>query len=84
MGYPHPKKIQKWHLTVLPRATQTALGALYPAVTHDFYHIIKTLSYFTDAEADPMPKVFFDVTWRQVKMFFRKEAVAAARHFLGV
>ena len=56
----------------------------YPTVAHDFHHIIKSFTYFIDAEADPMPRIFFSATWPKIKAFFRREAVAAARHFLAV
>lgn len=35
-------------------------------------HILKSLTYFTDAELDPMPKMLVDVTWSQVKRFFER------------
>lgn len=56
----------------------------YPTVTHDYHHIIKALSYFADAEADPMPKIFFTASWPEIKKFFRREAVKAARELLGL
>jgi hypothetical protein len=56
----------------------------YATVTHDFHHIIKSLAYFDDANADPMPKIFFDATWTGIKRFFAKETVAAARELLGI
>jgi len=49
------------------------LSKQYPTVAHDFHHIIKSLAYFTDAEEDPMPRLFFSVRWREVKKFFLKE-----------
>jgi hypothetical protein len=51
----------------------------YPTVAHNYYHILKSLAYFADAEADPMPKIFFDATWNGVKKFFQKEAVALTK-----
>ncbi len=56
----------------------------YPTVAHDFHHIIKSLTYFDDAEADPMPKIFFKASWRSVKKFFKTEAPKVAREFLGL
>ena len=48
----------------------------YPSVAHDYHHILKALVFFEDAESDPDPVIRFDATWRQVKMFFRKEVPA--------
>jgi len=56
----------------------------YATVTHNFHHIIKALSYFADAEAEPMPKVFFDADWKKVKKFFESETRKAARELLGI
>ena len=33
---------------------------------------MKSLSYFEDAEADPMPVMFDDVSWEDVKVFIRQ------------
>ena len=54
----------------------------YPNISHDFHHVIKSLTYFDDADHDPMPKLFFDADWNSIKRFFRKEAVAVAERLL--
>lgn len=56
----------------------------YPGVARNFHHIIKSLTYFADAEADPMPKIFFSASWRGIKRFFEAEASKAARELLGI
>lgn len=38
------------------------------------FHILKSLSYFEDAEKDEMPKMIEEVEWREVKKFFTEEA----------
>ena len=58
------------------------LGSQYPTVAHNFHHIIKSLTYFTDADTDPMPEIFFTVTWNQVKRFFEQEVVKISKHLL--
>lgn len=55
----------------------------YPGQENNLSHIIKSLAYFADAEADPMPKLFFEVDWKSVKKFFQQEAVRLAQEFLG-
>jgi hypothetical protein len=37
-------------------------------------HYIKALTYFEDAESDPMPRMLERVAWSEVKRFFAKEA----------
>lgn len=49
------------------------LPAQYPAVAHDYHHILKSLVYFEDAESDPEPEINFDTNWKKVKNFFIKE-----------
>ncbi|MDE1975391.1 MAG: nucleotidyl transferase AbiEii/AbiGii toxin family protein [Patescibacteria group bacterium] len=49
------------------------LKGQYPSVAHDYHHILKSLVYFEDAEADPMPELYFSVIWKEVKDFFAKE-----------
>lgn len=36
-------------------------------------HILKSLSYFVDAEAEKMPKMFQLVSWREIKKIFEQE-----------
>ncbi len=49
------------------------LPTQYPAVAHDYHHILKALVYFKDAESDPEPEIYFDTDWKKVKRFFTKE-----------
>src|ERR1700722_1041919 len=37
-------------------------------------HILKSLSYFEEAEQDPMPHMLMSVSWEEVKQFFAREA----------
>lgn len=45
----------------------------YPTVAHDYHHILKSLVYFSDAENDPEPEIYFKASWKNVKDFFKKE-----------
>ncbi len=54
----------------------------YPTVAHDYYHILKSLAYFADAETDPMPRLFFPATWGQIKRYFQTEVPRITREFL--
>jgi len=37
-------------------------------------HVLKSLTFFDDAEKDPMPDMLTAVSWEEVKQFFKKEA----------
>jgi len=42
-------------------------------------HLIRSLAYFEDAEADPMPEMLKPVSWLDVRRFFEREAQALLR-----
>lgn len=58
------------------------LSEQYPAISHNYHHILKSLSYFDDADDEPMPKLFFKASWQQIKRFFRHEVKITARRLL--
>ena len=37
-------------------------------------HVLKSLTYFDDAEGDPMPEMLVQLSWEESKQFFRKAA----------
>ncbi len=45
----------------------------YKGVDYNMMHILKSLSYFKDAEDNPMPKMIISVSWEKIKSFFKKE-----------
>lgn len=45
-------------------------------------HILKSLVYFEDAESDPMPRLFFQTSWEQIKKYFRAEVPRIAKKML--
>lgn len=54
----------------------------YPSVAHDYYHILKSLVYFDDAESDPDLNINFGISWKEVKSFFEKEIPAVMNKLL--
>jgi hypothetical protein len=38
------------------------------------YHRLRALSYFDDAEREPMPEMLVPIEWAQVREFFEREA----------
>ena len=65
--------------TVIHRAIDS-----YPGQKHNLPHLIQSLTYFDDADKDPMPPLLFEVSWDGVKKFFREEAVKTAKELLGL
>lgn len=53
----------------------------YPGQEKNLHHILKSLTYFDDAEQDPMPKVFFKLSWQEVKRYFTREVPKASSQF---
>ena len=43
------------------------LSRKYPKTEYNLPHILKSLVYFADAEAQPMPRMHQDIEWEQVK-----------------
>ena len=64
-------------LSVIQRALRQ-----YLEKEHNVPHILKSLVYFEDAEADPMPKLFFKADWKTIKSYFKKEVPKIARELL--
>lgn len=50
------------------------VGRKYEKVEYSFVHLLKSLTYFEDAEADPMPEMLKSVSWPDVRRFFEQEA----------
>lgn len=46
----------------------------YAGLNLNLVHLVKSLAYFADAEADPMPQMLVDLSWDEVKRFFEREA----------
>jgi len=59
-----------------------ALPLQYPTFAHNYHHILKSLMYFSDAEDDPMPKLFFKADWRTIKTYFRREVPRVTKKLL--
>jgi nucleotidyltransferase AbiEii toxin of type IV toxin-antitoxin system len=46
----------------------------YAAASYSMAHILKSLTFFADAEKDPMPDMLVRLEWSEVQAFFRREA----------
>ncbi|TSC70304.1 MAG: hypothetical protein G01um101470_850 [Parcubacteria group bacterium Gr01-1014_70] len=64
-------------LPVIQRVTER-----YPGQEHNVPHFLKSLVYFADAEADPMPTLFFNADWKTIKAYFQKEIPKIAKELL--
>lgn len=56
----------------------------YPSVAHDYHHILRSLTYFADAEDDVMPETYFSANWPNIKRFFRTEVPKVAKEILAL
>lgn len=54
----------------------------YPDTQHNYHHILKSLTYFEEAEEDPGPQIFFNTSWEQVKKYFLSIVPDVANKFL--
>lgn len=45
----------------------------YAQANYSLLHILKSLTYFEDAEKDPMPDMIESIDWEAVKQFFSRE-----------
>jgi predicted nucleotidyltransferase component of viral defense system len=55
------------------------LPVKFPAHQYDLYHILRSLTYFADAEAEPIPRMLKPVAWEEIKRFFITEAARLRR-----
>lgn len=46
----------------------------YGASRINIYHILKSLTFFTDAEREPMPRMLVPFKWNECKSYFIREA----------
>ncbi|MEW6610136.1 MAG: nucleotidyl transferase AbiEii/AbiGii toxin family protein [Patescibacteria group bacterium] len=54
----------------------------YVKQKYNMPHLVKSLTYFIDAEKDPMPKLFFDADWQTIKNYFLREVPRLTRKLL--
>jgi hypothetical protein len=50
--------------------------AKYRGAGYDRYHWLRSLAYFADAEAQPMPEMVDQLSWSEVRRFFEAEVPA--------
>ena len=51
----------------------------YRGLTVDPYHVLRSLTFFDDAESETMPHLSIAVTWDEIKAFFRAETARLFR-----
>lgn len=54
----------------------------YRGVNYNLFHLIKSLTYFPDAEGEEMPQMITPVTWEKVKDFFVVEVKKISEELL--
>lgn len=58
------------------------LAKKFPDSNINYYHMIKSLSYFDDAEHEAWPVMHKPVEWEEIKAFFRQEQKLLLQDFL--
>lgn len=48
-------------------------GKKYIGSDYNIQHLLKSLTYFTDAEKDDVPQLFINSSWREIKKYIEKE-----------
>lgn len=56
----------------------------YKSLANNIYSIIKSLSYFDDANLKEMPEMIERIDWEEVKKFFQKETIKLAEKYLSI
>jgi hypothetical protein len=46
----------------------------YSEVDINLVHVLKSMTYFKDAETEPMPKMLTDISWDEIANFFKQES----------
>jgi len=54
----------------------------YKNLANNIYSLVKSLSYFDDAEKLEMPDMIEKISWEEIKDFFRKEVVKIAKKYI--
>jgi len=54
----------------------------YKSLANNLYSLVKSLSYFEDAEKLEMPEMIEKVDWEKIKEFFRKETIRLAEKYI--
>ena len=77
-----------WDLFAIITTSQVDLDAAldgyrqkFGKAESDLYHVLRSLSYFDDAEADPIiPRGMTAALWKKIRARFEREAPAALAH----
>ena len=57
-------------------------GQKYKTLEQNKIHILRSLTYFIDAEKQKMPKMIKEVNWKEIKEFFIKEVEKISQEIL--
>lgn len=68
-------------IIILPEAIEL-YGRKYMNLATTALHILKSLTYFEDAEDEEMPQMLKEITWPKVKVFFREKIKKIAGEFI--
>lgn len=55
----------------------------YAGVNYSLFHLLRSLTYFVEAEKSEMPKMLKKVSWEEIKRFFESEVKKISRRLLA-
>ncbi len=55
----------------------------YPEVEINLYHMVKSLSFFDDAEREPLPRMHIQLPWHEIKSYFLSEQKKLLQEYTG-
>ena len=55
----------------------------FNALESNLYSLLKSLTYFDDAEKSDMPQMLKKISWEKVKEFLKKKVVEVAKKWIG-
>ncbi|OGH14498.1 MAG: hypothetical protein A3H50_01845 [Candidatus Levybacteria bacterium RIFCSPLOWO2_02_FULL_37_10] len=59
-------------------------GKKYKGVDYNLFHLVKSLSYFTNAEEQQMPQMIEKISWQEVKKFYIDETRTLTKKILEI
>ncbi|MCS6803663.1 MAG: nucleotidyl transferase AbiEii/AbiGii toxin family protein [Acidobacteriota bacterium] len=57
-----------------------AFKAKFASAHYNLIHVLKSLTFFEDAEKEPMPHMLIDLSWPEVKQLFTREVPRLLSH----
>jgi len=56
----------------------------YGKLANNFFHILRSLSYFADADPQESPKMLIPVSWEEIRKFFQTQVIKLTKTKLKI